>query len=304
MEVRGDQTGCSPCLPAMYSNDLITGMCEFCFEGAYAEAGSINCTNCPAGKTSYNNYDCVTCHPGTYSPNETVSCISCPVNTYSNTFGASECKQCPEGMTTNGSVGQTSCKCSLGCVDCIIEKNSEGKEIEKCKECLPGYAFMNGKCVVCEAGYYSEGGVSVCEVCPDLTWSYQGWKQCLKCLDNTLECDQTNSFSNICYNGYYRSYAATCEPCEPGTYLVDGSKGKCIKCDNMMYTDKNASTSCKPCDSTCTSCDRRTGYCKTCNEGFIITNYTCNNKTFITRSTITCSSITTCTSRITLFTFN
>ena len=85
----------------------------------------LNCTKCPRGQTSYNNFDCTECIPGTYSPVEGSLCLQCPENTYSDIFGAKECTPCPEGMTTGGSVGQTSCKCSSGCSDCTIEYDVE-----------------------------------------------------------------------------------------------------------------------------------------------------------------------------------
>ena len=36
-------------------------------------------------------------------------------------YGSKECIPCPEGMTTNGKEGQTSCECPYGCSKCEID---------------------------------------------------------------------------------------------------------------------------------------------------------------------------------------
>ena len=51
-------------------------------------------------------------------------------SSYSNEHNATECKPCPEGKSTNGNIGQTSCECSKGCEKCEYykETNEDAKD--------------------------------------------------------------------------------------------------------------------------------------------------------------------------------
>ena len=72
--------------------------------------------------------------------------VTCPGGTYAKP-GSTECYNCTAGASS-----------------------AQG---ERCLECLPGYSMMNGRCDICHGGYDSEGENAVCEICPEMTWSYQ-----------------------------------------------------------------------------------------------------------------------------------
>ena len=72
--------------------------------------------------------DCLECNKGYYCPggDKNPSQKECPKGTYSDEVGASSCKSCPVGYTTNG---------------------TNSKDVTDCKVCDTGYENINGKCV-------------------------------------------------------------------------------------------------------------------------------------------------------------
>jgi hypothetical protein len=74
-----------------------------CPAGAFASAGSGECTPCPLGKYTdvSGAYACDSCNPGTYVEiHGAITCEDCSNGKYQARAGASDCKICPEGKVS------------------------------------------------------------------------------------------------------------------------------------------------------------------------------------------------------------
>ena len=120
-------------------------LCQQCYPGTYAPAGSTTCKSCPGGR--YAKYSgqasCDICPAGTYATFGAKECTQCRAGTYASSPGASACVSCPAG-TYSSTVGATS----------------------------------SATCQKCPAGTYSYSGASSCTPCPDYKWSSEGSSYC------------------------------------------------------------------------------------------------------------------------------
>eukprot|EP00105_Crassostrea_gigas_P019111 XP_011437468.1 PREDICTED: uncharacterized protein LOC105335342 [Crassostrea gigas] len=99
-------TSCVECAAGTFFNTT-TDTCEMCPRGSYQPIpGQISCLSCPFGQTTkskgaQNMSQCIDgCQPGSWSPNGTPECSLCAVGSYSDVYGAAECKSCPGSKST------------------------------------------------------------------------------------------------------------------------------------------------------------------------------------------------------------
>ena len=92
-----------------------------CSTGTYADGGTSQCFNCPAGTHSptvgaTSATTCQTCFAGTFSPSKASACTSCPAATFSTTPGATNaifCTSCPPNSnSTAASDDVLDCACN------------------------------------------------------------------------------------------------------------------------------------------------------------------------------------------------
>ena len=133
--------------------------CQSCPKGQYAYPGASECRDCPPG--SYNPIDVY----GTL-PNVTkilFSCMLCPPGKYGDQYKATDaaaCKDCP-ALTFGFSpynVGDKGTGTPEG-------RGGWGSTI--CETCPVGSHIVNGTCLVCEHGMFSDiENATECSVCP------------------------------------------------------------------------------------------------------------------------------------------
>ena len=56
-ESNSNYDGCQKCFPGSFSNENTNESCQFCDYGYISKEGAVECTKCPAGQTTVNNFD-------------------------------------------------------------------------------------------------------------------------------------------------------------------------------------------------------------------------------------------------------
>ena len=116
-----NSTRCTACLAGTFSTTpggTSIASCTLCPAGQFASnAGSSNCSTCPAGYfSSSGSTQCTICPAGSFSGVNSSTCSACPAGTFSTTPGAtsnSSCTACPAGFFS--SQNSTSCSpCPAG----------------------------------------------------------------------------------------------------------------------------------------------------------------------------------------------
>ena len=164
------------------------------------------------------------------------------------------------------------------------------------------YLNDEGKCVLCESGYYCPGDDNEYE-CPDGYYTPFKQKECIKCgCDGCLKKDIVNETTNdiikhagscavegTCYPGYgYNelSNKRICELCKPG-YYSKGGDNICRLCPRFHITTEYGQTECKRCPelhgvtnvhTVCEKCPPGSylsddGYCSRCYDNTVTTEY-------------------------------
>lgn len=176
-----------------------SALCLNCADGTYSDAGSNECTDCPAHSVTgtsttgdisscwcqhgyhYSSGVCIACLAGSFKStiSNTDGCQPCPFDTYEPDEAAAGCNGCPSSSSTYGGTGQTSveaCLCTAGyepdgdgCKQCSENFYCAGND-QKIACPLHGLSPANSNEVTdcyCEAGYYftTESGAK-CEECP------------------------------------------------------------------------------------------------------------------------------------------
>ena len=113
---------CQLCPPSFYA-EAASLNCTQCLAGSYVNAEQSGCVPCPPGKhglgrgASSEAEGCRDCPVGTYSEAQGIDardkCIKCPLGEFSNISGSyfPSCKRCPEGSfaSSYGSANCTEC---------------------------------------------------------------------------------------------------------------------------------------------------------------------------------------------------
>ena len=218
-------------------------------------------------------------------------------------MNATECAQCPVGLSQSDK-GQTSCiKCSpgefndvVGAVRCKLCLNTtyfggKGRN-SSCVDCPIGWSSEDGsaKCTACGAGTFSNVTREGCKDCPVGRWQNESGQT--KCKDkqegkvigssktfqitvplgsricNTKDC--TTEFI-ACKAGTKGTNPATteCIDCLPGKTSYNGSIA-CFLCGKGKYASEKKSETCKECEENTYSDDENTNKtrCQTCPTGY------------------------------------
>ncbi|ELP83590.1 protein serine/threonine kinase, putative [Entamoeba invadens IP1] len=173
------------------------------------------------------------------------------------------CVECKDGYySVKGTVDECT-KCNELCAAC-------DKTNGNCTSCVGGCSFNGRSCLLCAAGYFSNGGTSSCTVCRSGSYSLGGASTCLSCDSTCGSCDKTNGNCTTCNSGYILT-DGRCTPCRAGTYP---SGDMCVKCPTNYYSS-SGSISCTKCDTTCVTCNSTNGYCTSCQIGYATNNKVC-----------------------------
>ncbi len=220
---------------------------------------------------------------------------------------ASKCIVCDRLCNDNQYKNVGTCACenctdrSVGCIRC---------DAKVCTRCASGYGLTSdGKCRLCQKGYYSDGtfdckpcpvdkyqnqtGKSSCINCPANQGSDGAAAACTVCSTKISNCSECSNLSQCtkCKAGYYLS-AGACYTCPQG-YKCDGSATKticsagtfslagassCTTCSAGYYQNLAGQTSCKTCSSktaNCTNCNVSTGTCTYCANKYYLSSSSC-----------------------------
>ena len=180
-------TSCTACSPGTYNSATAATGCSSCPSGYTSATGATSQSGCymnvPAGKyvKTANDSSASTCSAGYWNPAHTVyygktsNCNQCTGATYSDTAGASSCKQCPTAIEHVGLVTDYWYWSSNGVHDMVYgcrasfsEYTTTGSYAYSCGYCGGDYGVNDG-CgddwctnvidgTVCAASYYNPNG--------------------------------------------------------------------------------------------------------------------------------------------------
>ena len=181
-----------------------SGPCTACVAGEYKDViGSASCTDCGAGKYL------TTTGAATES-----SCVACPGNSNS-VAGSDSIEWCYCNPGYRQSPGHNACiQCDPGFYDNTLNRY-------ECSQCGGGlFSVATGEttsetCQPCSAGYYSDEGSAVCDLCPANSNSPQ-------VSDSITDC--------TCNAGTTGSDGATCWLCPAGKYKATSGSAACLSC--------------------------------------------------------------------------
>lgn len=282
------KSDCFKCSKGNYMYNLPgDNKCASCGPGSYQdEVGHKVCKACPPG-TGYilsfidSTYlfqsspdDCGLCPPGSYSQfiintisGNSRTCRTCHKGTYTNIFGAVECKTCPEGTRSSKDrtycfpdcdMSQPSCK-KLSCPPGFERTNSSDNEV--CKRCPKGKvssSFTRTECFPCykDRSLYSSG-YGYNELVP-----HHSQKTCV--------CKNGKGFTTL-----YGEGKGVCEDC-PYPNLPLQENGLCSCPKGRMLSKSGYSCICPvgmiERNGVCKQCEQNDlsnrGRCSVCTEGF------------------------------------
>ena len=248
-------TQCSLSCPAgTYMATQGTTVCTSCAPGTYAgSAGAASCSGCTAGKFSGNGATtCTSCPPGSGSAASSALCTTFLAGWAS--AGGAACTECSAGEKS--AAGSSSCTASGGTCPAGTYLDS--------KACLPCDAgkykdtSSDAACSsVCDQGFYSLAGATVCTSCPVATWSADssgnGVSCCTKCAagkkgKSSIPRNSEGAACEECAAGKFSSAVASlqCRDCPAGQYSAQGSP-ECTNCFAGQYAASAGSSTCTYC---------------------------------------------------------
>ena len=255
---------CANCVAGQISATDGLAACTACSTGAYAVAGSSDCTPCAAGYIDHDSdasTACQYCAVGTYAAAAALVCNSCPAGQidgdqdsstacsdcltgfFSDTTAQVLCTACAPGKSTNGQAAQVSCaSCPAGtyaqigasCTDCEPGKaDTDGSSDTACASCGAGtFSATTTVCQPCSPGSVATADRASCTDCPAGQSSSVGADSCALCATGTYAMQAPGTTYSVCM------------PCASGQYSSQGST-QCTDCATGYYDDDaDASTIC------------------------------------------------------------
>ncbi|GMH69262.1 hypothetical protein TL16_g05114 [Triparma laevis f. inornata] len=323
----GGPVSCFKCGAGKYTNAQKKNLCVNCDAGSYSvvgatvctlcqvsdtygpghvsDAGSPDCSPCPAGTKSEDNV-CRNCTKGEYSTEGSEECLKCKPGTYYPRNGTSVCWDCP--VNTYQEKGKTSGGGDVLCSACPLgtwsdpAATSDGGTDGSCWPCGAGQRVKNNRCQDCDAGRYSNApagwadfvvdGVTIAAAerdygngCADfgacgLTGNYQ-CSYCDPGSDTNMQTGVTSC--TVCSQGKYKYEPnEICEWCPAGK-AAGGPDGDfkmseasfCLSCVPGKksgpgpdgHTEQSGATSCAACPNGRYSNVERAADCTVCDEG-------------------------------------
>jgi hypothetical protein len=240
---------CGACRPGTYKTTVGNDPCEGCVNGMYSEVSGATtastCVGCPAGKFGWRASadSCDSCLQGTasatvgFASSSTSKCPACVIGKYAASVGQSVCTNCLSGKTTSAVGSFSSASCNVNCYYGKYGLNGD------CIWCEPGKwseVYAATACVNCAAGKYSTlmGGdsASTCLTCPAGQTSLAGATTCA---------------DPGCGAGY-TGPIGSCTACNTGTYKATIGSETCTTCA--------ANTNSPSASSAATACTCNIGY--------------------------------------------
>jgi hypothetical protein len=178
------------------------------------------------------------------------NCTVCPVGTFSNTSDALTCTACRTGTYAN----------ATGTSACII--------------CAPGTSNSltgNTACATnCSAGYYQDGTLLACTVCPAATYvNASRASACLQCAAGRATFSTGSTYCDVeCTAGTYQNglNMSSCANCPAGRFNIVGNASACSACP-AGYTSTAGTTICTSCSAGSFSASAASAACTTCAIG-------------------------------------
>lgn len=170
---------------------------------------------------------CLSCPAGTYSDTGQSTCTPCQAGYFSSQAGSGSCAPSDPGYKTVPSITYWSPECV-----------GQG---DMCTSSSPAKILLGSTSQIqCEAGKYSQGGVTVCTNCNAGKYSTtQGGTSINSCLACPI-----GSFSN-------NPGSTTCTGCGAGFYGVSDSQtsssNNCIACEMGKFSSLDITGSCQDC---------------------------------------------------------
>ncbi len=178
-----------------------------CGVGYRALAGTLECTECPAGKNKWwINWD--------------TECAFCQVGTYAPKTKTSRCTECAPGKTSQaiGSTKDTCEPCALGTISSFGWKTDNVEGWSSCQGCEKGNYPVNNKCEWCLVGKYADR---------------EGQAECTSCAAGKKSANGVISYSatDTCTTcqGIITS-SDTCTDCGAGTFSSSAGASVCTTC--------------------------------------------------------------------------
>ena len=190
-----------------------------------------------------------TCGPG-WTRTPSGACAQCAAGSYKAGAGNTECKACPEHMTSfEGAQDQEDCLCVPGysaangaCAQCTAGTYKAFIGNASCVACVENATTMpratsSADCV-CTSGFGRVG--DICRPCPVNFYSRQG--VCYPCQDNSESV--VGAAECMCIAGHFRGEGGTCTACRAGTYAAENA---CKPCPDAMSSPAGAALcTCNP----------------------------------------------------------
>lgn len=216
------------------------------------------CTECEAGKYSWDGYACYDCAWGQVSPAGATACTQCATGKFAGPATNNTCQDCPAGRYS--SVDGTDCfQCMDGSFSvaggATCELCSPGKfalmEASQCEDCPAGQTSDTGSssCTFCDWGKVSAAGDRACSDCEAGKYANGNATACLDCDAGTYK-GTFDQYCSFCSFGYAAAAGSgSCTPCPAGRYAL-ADRSACEDCPNgTYYSDSSGAPteSCWPC---------------------------------------------------------
>ncbi|ELP87473.1 protein serine/threonine kinase, putative [Entamoeba invadens IP1] len=218
-------------------------MCTKCTTAKYPDETSHTCIDCSTtcnNKCNTSNGMCEGCQYNFVftepKSNVCVSCISFDTNCFTCSPDFSrKCIQCNIGFYPNASGICVNCNTIKNCKSCVPTE-------QQCLECNDPFILSNGKCSLCEDGYFKDSQTT-----------------CQKCLNLKPNCKKCSTV---------RVGIAHCDVCFPP---FSPQNGDCVSCKEEEYYDGN---NCTLNDKNCMS-QLTTTQCLLCDNLHFLSDFKC-----------------------------
>ncbi|CAD5122338.1 DgyrCDS10779 [Dimorphilus gyrociliatus] len=241
---RSDGLGCVSCgVPAGFPNckagnfKLDTNhecKCSECVSGYVLSADGSSCLSCSTDTPGAIQPNCSTCRESTTTAGSIESCSACDSEFAFSSAGTGSCLAC-----------------QTGCKKCSVDSSGVPTTINKCTECLTGYALnTQGACIQCPTTPVacSECRIDPTDIAKTVCLQFGCGEAALR--DSDFMCETCT--------------IANCDKCVKDIY----NKFFCLKCKSRFYQDSNGA--CQPCTFGCDFClDGTTCLPNGCKEGYI-----------------------------------
>ena len=266
-------------------NALVTGSCRKCPTGSVATAMDYWIVmDIKSSGPNMNSWFGGASLPAVCGASQTNNpCQPCDVSMgeYSNEFGKSECKRCPNGKAVNTALVD-SCMITLMDFNKFTTSFDHQTGVEECKQCEKftadcadanyctdcpsGKAGKEGRCDPCYAGQFQDSTAELtCKDCP--AGRYQNEDGATDCID----CPAGKAKGAGVAAPLGGMMGSQCENCTVGQYQDSTAQLTCKDCAAGRYQNENGATDCIDCPAgkaKGAAVGMIGGACDTCEAGY------------------------------------